>query len=79
MGKISLCNATSHSQLNGEVYSEMAQAPGSPEESGRQTSLPGEVAEGLSPAIQALESYKKKDPSKGTAAEYFNSGHLNYP
>lgn len=45
----------------------MTQAPGSPEEPGRQTSLPGEGAEGVSPAIQALESYKKKDPSKGMA------------
>ncbi|KAL4080120.1 ubiquitin-like autophagy protein Apg12-domain-containing protein [Scleroderma yunnanense] len=42
----------------------MAQAPASPEELGRQKSLPGEGAEGVSPALQALETYKKKDPSK---------------
>ncbi|KAI6157314.1 putative ubiquitin-like modifier [Pisolithus tinctorius] len=42
----------------------MAQALGSPDEPGRQMSLPGESGEGVSPAIQALETYKKKDPSK---------------
>lgn len=47
---------------------EMAQLPGSPEDLGRQTSLPwtpGEGGESLIQAIQALETYKKKDPSKG--------------
>ncbi|KAG8221668.1 putative ubiquitin-like modifier [Butyriboletus roseoflavus] len=45
----------------------MAQLPGSPEDLGRQTSLPwtpGEGGESLMQAIQALETYKKKDPSK---------------
>ncbi|KAF8122409.1 putative ubiquitin-like modifier [Boletus edulis] len=45
----------------------MAQAPGSPEDLGRQTTLPwtpGEGGESLVQAIQALETYKKKDPSK---------------
>jgi hypothetical protein len=46
----------------------MAQPPGSPEDLGRQTTLPwtpGEGGESLMQAIQALETYKKKDPSKG--------------
>ncbi|KAH0826322.1 hypothetical protein J3R83DRAFT_5274 [Lanmaoa asiatica] len=46
----------------------MAQPSGSPEDLGRQTSLPwtpGEGGESLMQAIQALETYKKKDPSKG--------------
>lgn len=46
----------------------MAQPTGSPEDLGRQTALPwtpGEGGESLMQAIQALETYKKKDPSKG--------------
>ena len=48
----------------------MAQPPGSPEDLGRQTTLPwtpGEGGESLMQAIQALETYKKKDPSKGSS------------
>ena len=46
----------------------MAQLPGSPEDLGRHATLPwspGEGGESLMQAIQALETYKKKDPSKG--------------
>lgn len=58
-----LCNVSHESQALA-----MAQPPGSPEDFGRQATLPwtpGEGGESLFQAIQALENYKKKDPSKG--------------
>ncbi|KAG2741874.1 putative ubiquitin-like modifier [Suillus brevipes Sb2] len=42
-------------------------ASGSPDDSGRQAALPwtpGEVSESATEALQALDTYKKKDPSK---------------
>jgi ubiquitin-like protein ATG12 len=43
-------------------------ASGSPDDSSRQVALPwtpGEVSESATEALQALDTYKKKDPSKG--------------
>lgn len=60
----------------------MAQPPGSPEDLGRQTSLPwtpGEGGESLMQAIQALETYKKKDPSKGPFNAFGSSRVLTRP
>ena len=56
----------------------MAQPPGSPEDLGRHTALPwtpGEGGEALMQAIQALETYKKKDPSKGLFYS-FDASHV---
>ncbi|KAG1832324.1 putative ubiquitin-like modifier [Suillus subalutaceus] len=42
-------------------------ASGSPDDSGRQAALPwtpGDVSESATEALQALDTYKKKDPSK---------------
>ncbi|KAG1808859.1 putative ubiquitin-like modifier [Suillus subaureus] len=42
-------------------------ASGSPDDSGRQATLPwtpGDVSESATEALQALDTYKKKDPSK---------------
>ncbi|KAG2033910.1 putative ubiquitin-like modifier [Suillus americanus] len=42
-------------------------ASGSPDDSGRQATLPwtpGEVSESATEALQSLDTYKKKDPSK---------------
>ncbi|KAG1724026.1 putative ubiquitin-like modifier [Suillus lakei] len=42
-------------------------ASGSPDDSGRQAALPwtpGDVSENATEALQALDTYKKKDPSK---------------
>ncbi|KAG1802990.1 putative ubiquitin-like modifier [Suillus variegatus] len=42
-------------------------ASGSPDDSGRQAALPWtpDVSESATEALQALDTYKKKDPSKG--------------
>jgi hypothetical protein len=46
----------------------MAQASGSPDDSGRLATLPwtpGDTSETAAEALQALDTYKKKDPFKG--------------
>lgn len=45
----------------------IAMASGSPDDSGRQAALPWtpDVSESATEALQALDTYKKKDPSKG--------------
>ena len=58
----------------------MTQPPGSPEDLSRQAALPwtpGEDGESLMQAIQALETYKKKDPSKGLFFCFNACSYLN--